>query len=28
MQKDQNKKIVISGFGVGLSWGTAILERI
>ena len=28
MQKDQNKKLVISGFGVGLSWASAILEKI
>ena len=24
---DKNKKIVISGFGVGLSWGSAIIEK-
>ena len=27
IQKDENKKVVISGFGVGLSWGSAILEK-
>lgn len=28
MKKDENKKIVLSGFGVGLSWGTAIIEKV
>jgi 3-oxoacyl-[acyl-carrier-protein] synthase-3 len=27
MKNEKNKKIVISGFGVGLSWGSAIIEK-
>ncbi|MDD5716261.1 MAG: ketoacyl-ACP synthase III [Sulfuricurvum sp.] len=27
-QNQENKKIVIAGFGVGLSWGSAIIEKI
>jgi 3-oxoacyl-[acyl-carrier-protein] synthase III len=28
MNDNQNKRVLISGFGVGLSWGSAILEKI
>lgn len=28
IDNDTNKKIVLSGFGVGLSWGSAIIEKI
>ncbi len=28
MKSENNKKMVLSGFGVGLSWGSAIIEKI
>ena len=28
IKKEENKRFVISGFGVGLSWGSAIIERV
>lgn len=28
IKKDENKRLLISGFGVGLSWASAIIERI